>query len=278
MPDGTRRHLAEMQMRRQARRPLLGRQVALHVIAGQQIGQLADLAQRLRLAGRPVRIEIGRPVGRGRAQRPLLQRIALRPPGGCGDRVRRGPRLGRWQMRLQRLPEGGIDSERRAAAGADLLHPGEVIAIVQAQRIAQLRIDPPPPGFVLDGGMDGRRAGLLHQRPQFGQRIAPAQHQPAALLRQGLAQPLQDCDAATSAARRRSAIRPAHRRPGYRPGRPPLVDRRQQRRMIVQPQILSEPQQDRLGWIGVAHRRTTRLARCRSATGRTIAPGMSRQG
>ena len=178
-PDIGRRNLAEVEVRRQARRAFLRRQIAGFVIVRGVIDKLIDAAPRAVLARRPV-LEARCPIGLGRQQPPVFKGIALGPGGGRRNVSRTIERIGRRHLLIQCAPERRVDLVRRAAAAGDRARGRKVIAVMADQiepfRDGALRIA--PPRLVMTDGVNAPCPHLLGELRQFLVALPAPQDQP----------------------------------------------------------------------------------------------------
>ena len=151
--------------------------IGTHPIYAEMTG--VDLV-RGRFAGRPV--EPAGPVGGGRQEVPVGQRLACGPMIGGGDRAGRGERVTGREVRLERLPEGGVDAILAARPGRHPLGRSKVIAVVEAEATAQRLLRLAPPRLVMTDGVDRVRAGLVGQFGQYPRRRPTPENQPIPLL------------------------------------------------------------------------------------------------
>ena len=158
-----------MEVRRQARTALDRRQVAALVIVARphRRNRRAGRARPPRPASIPC--EPGRPIGLGRQQVPVGQRVALRPVRRRGNLARPVERMRRRHDVMQRAPERRVDLVRLPAARRHRPRRREIIAVV-AHQIEPLRhraLGVAPPRLVVADGMDGARADLLGDLGEF---------------------------------------------------------------------------------------------------------------
>ena len=194
-PNLARPDLAPTQMRREARRPLLGRQVPrLGVTSERRLDEAVQAGEGAGLARRP-ETETPGPVRRAGVQRPGRERSGRRPGAAGSQRRRRrrrfevaDPRPGGAPERREHL----VDLARAVGQGAGLDQEGGVGGAgldadpghARLHRAVELRragIGQPVPG-------QPPRAGAFSQIGEDLDRIAAAQHQSRPQPRQILAE------------------------------------------------------------------------------------------